>query len=96
MAKQIAWQGHAGVALDAANGFTVVDCGACRFKHIVPIPTPAELEHVYGQEYYATEKPLYIQHHLEDREWLDLVYAERYGAFERWLRAHAACCEFPV
>ena len=87
MAEQIAWQGHAGVALDAVNGFTVLDCGACRFKHIVPIPTPAELEHVYGHEYYSTEKPLYIQRHLEDREWLNLVYAERYALFERLLGA---------
>jgi SAM-dependent methyltransferase len=87
MTKQIAWQDHVGEALDAANGFTVVDCDACRFKHIVPIPTPAELEHVYGHDYYATEKPLYIQRHLEDREWLDLVYAERYDAFERLLGA---------
>ncbi len=87
MTKQIAWQGHAGAALDTVNGFTVVDCDACRFKHIVPIPTPAELEHVYGHEYYTTEKPLYIERHVEDREWLDLVYAERYDAFERLLGA---------
>ena len=85
MTKQIAWQDHAGAALDAANGFTVVDCEACGFRHIVPVPTPAELEQVYGHDYYATEKPLYIQRHVEDREWLDLVYAERYEAFERLL-----------
>jgi len=87
LTQQIAWQGHAGAALDTVNGFTVVDCDACRFKHIVPIPTPAELEHVYGHEYYTTEKPLYIQRHVEDREWLDLVYAERYEMFERQLDA---------
>ena len=85
MAEASAWQGHAGVALDTVNGFTVIDCDACHFKHIVPIPTPAELEHVYGHEYYSTEKPLYIQRHLEDREWLTLVYAERYELFERLL-----------
>jgi 2-polyprenyl-3-methyl-5-hydroxy-6-metoxy-1,4-benzoquinol methylase len=85
MAEASAWQGHAGVALDTVNGFTVIDCDACRFKHIVPIPTPAELEHVYRHEYYSTEKPLYIQHHHEDREWLRLSYAERYELFERLL-----------
>lgn len=89
MAEQSAWQGHAGVVLDTVNDFTVIDCEACRFRHIVPIPTPAELEHVYGHEYYATEKPLYIQRHLEDRDWLNLVYAERYDLFERLLPAGA-------
>src|SRR4051812_25680082 len=85
MGEQVAWQGHAGVRLDSVNEFAVIDCDACRFKHIVPIPTPAELEQVYGHEYYSTEKPLYIQRHIEDREWLTLVYAERYELFERLL-----------
>jgi len=85
MTERSAWQGHAGVALDTVNDFTVIDCDACAFKHIVPVPTPAELEHVYGHEYYSTAKPLYIQRHLEDREWLTLVYAERYALFERFL-----------
>jgi 2-polyprenyl-3-methyl-5-hydroxy-6-metoxy-1,4-benzoquinol methylase len=88
MSERNAWQGHAGVALDTVNGFTVIDCDACHFKHIVPIPTPAELEHVYRHDYYSVEKPLYIQRHIEDREWLDLVYAQRYELFERLLPAN--------
>ena len=63
--------------------FTVIDCDACRFKHIVPIPTPAELEHVYGHE-YSTEKPLYIQRHIEDRV-ADPRLREQYDLFERVL-----------
>jgi SAM-dependent methyltransferase len=82
LTKPIAWQGHAGVALDAADNFTVVDCDVCHFKHIVPIPTPTELERMYSHDYYAIEKPLYLQRHAEDREWLELVSAERYDAFE--------------
>lgn len=85
MSEPIAWQGHAGVALDTVNGFTVIDCDACRFRHIVPIPTPEELERVYRHEYYSTDKPLYIQHHTEDRDWLNLVSSERYDLFERVL-----------
>ena len=85
MAKRSAWQGHAGVALDTVNGFTVIDCDECRFRHIVPIPTPAELTHVYGHEYYSIEKPLYIERQLEDLEWWNLVYRERYEQFERLL-----------
>jgi hypothetical protein len=64
MTTQIAWQRHAGTAMDEANGFTVVDCDACGVEHIVPISTAGELAHVNGHESYATEKPLYIQRHL--------------------------------
>ena len=85
MTERSAWQGHAGVALDTVNGFIIIDCDRCRFKHIVPIPTPADLDRVYGHEYYSTDKPLYIQRHVEDREWLNLVYAEKYDTFERLL-----------
>jgi SAM-dependent methyltransferase len=81
----VTWQGHTGAALDTVNGLTVIDCDACRFKHIVPLPGPAELEQVYGHEYYSTEKPLYIERHIEDLEWLTLVYSERYEEFERVL-----------
>jgi len=85
LVNEIAWQGHGGAALDASGGFTVIECGVCRFKHIVPIPTAAELADLYHHEYYAAEKPLYIERHIEDREWHDLVAAERYDAFERAL-----------
>lgn len=85
MADRSAWQGHAGVALDTVNGYSVIDCDACRFKHIVPIPTPEELANVYQHEYYSVEKPLYIERHIEDLDWWNLVYAEQYELFEHLL-----------
>lgn len=85
MPERFTWQGHAGAALDTVNGFTVIDCDVCRFKHIVPVPTPEELARVYSHEYYATEKPLYLERHIEDLDWWNLVYADRYALFERLL-----------
>jgi 2-polyprenyl-3-methyl-5-hydroxy-6-metoxy-1,4-benzoquinol methylase len=85
MPSRKAWRGHAGAALDTVNSFTVVECEACRFKHIVPIPTPEELAQVYHHDYYATEKPLYIERDLQDRDWLGLIHGERYDLFERTL-----------
>jgi SAM-dependent methyltransferase len=79
------WREHRGAALDEVNGFTVIQCDRCRFKHIVPMPTPAELEHAYGHEYYSVEKPLYIQHVSEDLDWWNMIYRERYEQFERLL-----------
>ena len=79
------WQNHKGFVLDSANGFEVIECETCGFKHIVPIPTQEELEAVYRQEYYAVEKPLYLERVREDLDWWNLVYSERYDTFEELL-----------
>lgn len=83
--RTIEWNGHAGPALDAKKGFDVIECSSCRFRHIIPIPTDKELETVYREEYYSTEKPLYFQHHREDLEWWNMVYDERYATLESLL-----------
>jgi len=79
------WQGHEGEVLDSVDDFDVIECEVCGFKHIVPIPTPEELDEVYRQEYYSTEKPLYLERAREDAEWWDSVYADRYDTFEQLL-----------
>ncbi len=79
------WHDHEGQVLDLVNGFEVIDCTVCGFKHIVPIPTPEELEGKYREDYYSKEKPLYFERQLEDIDWWNMVYAERYEFFEQQL-----------
>lgn len=79
------WQGHAGPVASSANGFDVIDCRQCGFKHIVPIPTEAELEQAYRHEYYTQEKPLYIERYTEDLEWWNTVYTHRFEILEKHL-----------
>ena len=79
------WNGHHGPVLATINGFDVIDCQAHGFKHIIPIPTTEELTEAYKHEYYSAEKPLYIQRYLEDIEWWNMVYAERYETLEAHL-----------
>lgn len=76
------WEGHEGPILDSAKGFDVIECGRCGFRHVVPLPTPGELEEVYRQEYYTKEKPLYLERHREDLDWWNLAYGDRYDTFE--------------
>lgn len=76
---------HAGEACQVVGDFTVIECACCQFKHVVPLPTPKELETVYSHEYYTQEKPLYIERYLEDKAWWDAVYAERYDRLEQQL-----------
>lgn len=72
----------------SANGFDVIDCHSCGgIKHIVPIPTDEELERAYSHDYYAREKPFYIERHREDLRWWNQVYAHRFDVFEEQLPA---------
>lgn len=81
------WQKHRGMVADSVNGFDVIDCEVCGFKHIIPIPTSEELDEVYRHDYYAKEKPLYLEQAKEDLEWWNLAYSDRYSSFEELLSA---------
>ena len=79
------WQEHSGIILDSVNGFDVIECEKCLFKHIIPIPQPDEMVTTYRNEYYSTEKPLYLERHQEDLDWWNLFYSDRYDSFEQYL-----------
>jgi SAM-dependent methyltransferase len=73
---------HPGDEVASFNEFSIVDCQSCGFKHAIPIPTVDDLKEIYSHEYYSTEKPLYIERYLEDKEWWDTVYTDRYQILE--------------
>ena len=85
--KKKSFEDHIGVVIESVSGFDVIDCEKCGFKHIVPIPGTEELTEVYKEDYYTTEKPLYLERAKEDLDWWKLVNSERYELFERHLKA---------
>lgn len=74
---------HYGKKMVSINGFDVIECELCNFKHVTPIPTIKALETVYRNDYYQTEKTSYIDHYLQDKDWWDEVYKDRYEIFEK-------------
>ena len=80
---------HHGELIESSNNFDIIECFECGFKHVTPIPTNDELEEIYSHDYYTTEKPFYIEHYLEDKEWWDIVYTDRYEIFEKNLPANS-------
>jgi 2-polyprenyl-3-methyl-5-hydroxy-6-metoxy-1,4-benzoquinol methylase len=84
-AKSRAWQGHEGEFLDRKNGFDVIHCQTCGFTHAVPLPTIHELEQVYREDYYQSEKPRYLTYAREDQAWLQMSFGDRYALFEEQL-----------
>jgi len=79
------WKGHHGNLLETKNGFEVIDCVDCGFVHATPVPTEKELDQIYRHEYYTDEKPLYIERFIEDLDWWNIAYGDRYDTFEESL-----------
>lgn len=80
-----AWRQHEGAIISSVNGFDVIDCVICKFKHVIPMPTEEELEKAYRHDYYTQEKPLYIERYKQDLDWWNGVYTRRYEILEEHL-----------
>ena len=78
---------HEGQVVATENGFDVIECQCCGFKHSMPIPSVEDLTTVYKHDYYKQEKPLYLDRYQEDLEWWNMVYTRRYEIFEEHLPA---------
>ncbi len=83
----VSWGAHTGALLDRSEGFRVLECTSCGFRHVVPLPSEHELRRVYRHDYYAVAKPLYLERSREDEPWWSLVHRERFEAFEALLAA---------
>lgn len=80
------WNEHQGKCVAQSNGFDIIDCECCGFKHMIPLVSADELKETYEHDYYSEEKPLYMERHREDKEWWKIVYDERY----EWLENNLA------
>ena len=83
--SQIAWAEHEGVLVGRANGFDIIFCERCGFRHAVPLPDPAAMAKEYRETYYTEEKPTFLAHAGEDQAWAELAQTDRLEIFERIL-----------
>ena len=79
---------HDGPLVTRAKDHDIVACRMCGFRHVVPLPQAAALEHAYREAYYTEEKPTFLEHAGEDQEWAALFQRDRLESFERLLPAH--------
>src|SRR5262245_46255181 len=86
----ISWTDHAGSDHDGplitrVQGYDVIGCEVCGFRHVIPLPDPASLESAYREAYYSEEKPTFLAHAGEDQEWAELTQRDRLESFEALL-----------
>lgn len=71
---------HDGPIRDRVGDHDVIDCRACGFCHIRPLPTPEEMAALYRAAYYAEVKPTYLAAAAADRDWARLAERDRLRA----------------
>jgi SAM-dependent methyltransferase len=81
----IAWQTHEGPCIARKSGYDILDCAMCGFRHVVPLPSPDDLERAYRESYYGEEKPTFLAHAAEDQAWFELAQGDRLDSLERIL-----------
>ncbi|MDE2182247.1 MAG: class I SAM-dependent methyltransferase [Alphaproteobacteria bacterium] len=81
----IAWQSHEGRRIARVNGYDIIACEICGFRHALPLPEPDAMERAYRDAYYTEEKPTFLAHAGEDQQWAELAQRDRLEIFERLL-----------
>jgi SAM-dependent methyltransferase len=76
---------HYGAVVVTVEGYDVIDCEACGFRHIDPLFSEAQLKKFYDSEFYQSERPDYFERMEADKEWWMLRYRHYYELME----AHA-------
>jgi len=72
---------HQGAVLDSIDGYDVIECQSCGFRHLSPLPTEEETAAYYKTE-YTGKRPDYIKTLEEDLEWWRLQYRKKYEVLE--------------
>ena len=73
---------HDGPVIVSVDGYKVIDCRACGFRHIDPLFSDEELQKFYNGEFYEKERSDYFSHAEEDKEWWMLRYHHYYEILE--------------
>jgi len=76
---------HYGPVLATVEGYDVIECESCGFRHIDPLFTDEDLKKFYNGEFYEKERPDYFDRMEADKEWWMLRYRHYYSLLE----AHA-------
>jgi len=74
---------HKGKVLDKKEGFSIIECTPCGFKHIDPLLSEEELTKFYEKDFYSKEKPDYFKDTQEDLAWWMATYNNYYSLLEK-------------
>ena len=68
---------HDGRVIFCEKNVKIIECSACGFSHMYPLPSPESLELIYKNQYYSEDKSDYIEGQENERDWWFLNYSSR-------------------
>jgi SAM-dependent methyltransferase len=83
----IAWQAHEGRRVARVKGYDIIQCDLCGYRHVLPLPEPAELEAARRRSNIKEETLAFPPQNNDDRNWAELAYNDRLESMERLLGA---------
>ncbi len=81
----IAWQAHEGRRVAQVKGYDIIQCDLCGYRHVLPLPDPAELEAARCRSNIQEETLAFPPQNSDDRNWAELAYNDRLESMERLL-----------
>ena len=75
-------QNHYGKILKKKNNYKIIDCGTCKFIHILPLPSEKKMINLYKKKYYTKIKPQYIKKYEREIDYWNLLFDEKLDYLE--------------
>jgi len=70
-------------AVIATEGGHVIDCAGCGYAHVDPLPGQSDLDALYTNAFYESDKPDYLAKTESERNYWRSVYFDRLNRIER-------------
>ena len=77
---------HVGEKIILKDGYEVIECEYCQFKHIIPFIENEEQEKFYSEEFYQKEINDYIKQAKSDIDWYSIESNEKFDYFENYFK----------
>lgn len=74
---------HKGLLIDSLDGYNIIECEKCNFKHLDPIPSDIELEKYYSEQYYQISKPNYLKEDRIEIDHRNIFFDQRINFFKK-------------
>lgn len=76
---------HRGEVLDTGEGYDVIDCVLCGYKHINPLPEICDSETLYREKHYDDGERDRLTYYERDRDWWLINYGDVLNEISRYI-----------